>query len=108
LQEINNEYESKRASFRLKEPQAHILLNNAYARFKAACLKDGFRDGQFKFNLLMQDENRRRKFDQIERSVTLSDKIMEWANNIDENIKERKQKRTARRTQRQARKTNKK
>jgi hypothetical protein len=108
LQEINNEYESKRASFRLKEPQAHILLNNAYARFKAACLKDGFRDGQFKFNLLMQDENRRRKFDQIERSVTLSDKIMEWANNIDENIKERKQKRTERRTQRQARKTNKK
>jgi hypothetical protein len=102
LQEINNEYESKRASFRLKEPQAHILLSNAYSRFKAACLRDGFRDGQFKFNLLMQDDKRRRKFDLIERHETFSDKIMELANNIDENIKERKQKRTARRTARQA------
>ena len=34
LQEINNEYESKRASFRLKLPQAHVLSSNAYARFK--------------------------------------------------------------------------
>ena len=105
LQEINNEYESKRASFRLKEPQAHILLSNAYARFKAACLRDGFRDGQFKFNLLMQDDKRRRKFDQIERTETLSDKIMEFANTIDDNIKERQQKRTQRRTARKARRT---
>ena len=105
LQEINNEYESKRASFRLKEPQAHILLSNAYARFKAACLRDGFRDGQFKFNLLMQDDKRRRKFDQIERTETLSDKIMELANTIDDNIKERQQKRTQRRTARKARRT---
>jgi hypothetical protein len=104
LQEINNEYESKRASFRLKEPQAHILLNNAYSRFKAACLRDGFRDGQFKFNLLMQDDMRRRKFDQIERNVTLSDRIMEWANNIDDNIKGRKAKRAQRRSIRQERK----
>ena len=104
LQEINNEYESKRASFRLKDPQAHILLSNAYSRFKAACLRDGFRDGQFKFNLLMQDDKRRRKFDQIERTTSLSDKIMEWANNIDDNIKGRKQKRAQRRTARQERK----
>ena len=104
LQEINNEYESKRASFRLKEPQAHILLSNAYSRFKTACLRDGLRDGQFKFNLLMQDDKRRRKFDQIERNTTLSDKIMEWANNIDDNIKGRKQKRAQRRTARQERK----
>jgi hypothetical protein len=103
LQEINNEYESKRASFRLKEPQAHILLSNAYSRFKTACLRDGLRDGQFKFNLLMQDDKRRRKFDQIERNTTLSDKIMEWANNIDDNIKGRKQKRAQRRTARQER-----
>jgi hypothetical protein len=103
LQEINNEYESKRASFRLKEPQAHILLSNAYSRFKAACLRDGFRDGQFKFNLLMQDDKRRRKFDQIERRETLSDKIMEIANTIDDNIKERQQKRKQRRTARKAR-----
>ena len=103
LQEINNEYESKRASFRLHEPQAHILLNNAYARFKAACLRDGFRDGQFKFNLLMQDDKRRRKFDQIERETTLSDKIIEWANNIDNRINDRKERRAKRRYTRQER-----
>ena len=103
LQEINNEYESKRASFRLHEPQAHILLNNAYARFKVACLRDGFRDGQFKFNLLMQDDKRRRKFDQIERETTLSDKIIEWANNIDNRINDRKERRAKRRYTRQER-----
>jgi hypothetical protein len=103
LQEINNEYESKRASFRLKEPQAHILLSNAYARFKAACLRDGFRDGQFKFNLLMQDDMRRRKFDQIERRTTLSDKIMTMADNIDTNIKRRRQERADRRDARKER-----
>ena len=62
LQTINVEYESKRASFRLKPPVAHRLINNAYARFKAACLEEGMRDGQFKFNQLRQDENRRGKF----------------------------------------------
>ena len=103
LQEINNEYESKRASFRLKEPQAHILLSNAYSRFKTACMREGSRDGQFKFNLLMQDDKRRRKFDQIERQDTLSDKILEWANNIDNNIKGRQQKRAQRRTARKER-----
>ena len=103
LQEINNEYESKRASFRLKEPQAHILSNNAYARFKKAMLSDGWRDGQFKFNLLMQDDMRRRKFDQIERRVTLSDKIMEWADNIDTHIQNRQKARVQRRKERQQR-----
>ena len=103
LQEINNEYESKRASFRLKEPQAHILLSNAYSRFKASCLRDGFRDGQFKFNLLMQDDMRRRKFDQIERRTTLSDKIMTMADNIDTNIKRRRKARADRRDARKAR-----
>ena len=91
LQEINNEYESKRASFRLKAPQAHILLSNAYARFKAACLRDGFRDGQFKFNLLMQDDKRRRKFDQIERTETFSEKILGWADTIDTRRKARQE-----------------
>lgn len=103
LQEINNEYESKRSSFRLKEPQAHILLSNAYARFKAACLRDGFRDGQFKFNLLMQDDKRRRKFDQIERRETLSDKIMTLADNIDTNITRRRKARAERNENRQGR-----
>ena len=115
LQEINNEYESKRASFRLKEPQAHILLSNAYSRFKASCLRDGFRDGQFKFNLLMQDDMRRRKFDQIERRTSLSDKIITMADNIDTKINRRRQARADRRDarkerrvqRRQARKENK-
>lgn len=62
LQEINLEYESKRKSFRLGQPVAHRLISNAYSRFKTACLQDGFRDGQFKFNLLMQDSYRQSKF----------------------------------------------
>lgn len=114
LQEINNEYESKRASFRLKAPQAHILLSNAYSRFKAACLRDGFRDGQFKFNLLMQDDKRRRKFDQIKRTENFSEKILNWVNTIDTRSKGRKkaraercalrrENRAERRTNRQAR-----
>ena len=97
LQEINNEYESKRASFRLKAPQAHILLSNAYSRFKAACLRDGFRDGQFKFNLLMQDDKRRRKFDQIKRTENFSEKILNWVNTIDTRSKGRKKTRAERR-----------
>lgn len=111
LAAINIEYEAKRASFRLHEPKAHILLSNAYARFKAACLQDGFRDGQFKFNLLMQDEKRRRKFSLIERLETgydrLTDRIIERADVIDDRITARRarraQRRLARRTRRQER-----
>ena len=111
LAAINIEYEAKRASSRLHEPQAHILLSNAYARFKAACLQDGFRDGQFKFNLLMQDEKRRRKFSLIERLETgydrLTDRIIERADVIDDRITARRarraQRRLARRTRRQER-----
>lgn len=62
LCQINIEYASKRASFRLHAPVTHRLIDNAYARFKAACLDEGMRDGQFKFNQLMQDESRRSKF----------------------------------------------
>ena len=104
LQHINLEYESKRQSFRLHDPETHILLSNAYARFKAACLKDGFRDGQFKFNLLMQDEKRRSKFNLLQRIETgleqLSDNIIERADKIDERRKERIQRRTERRKNR--------
>ena len=107
LQTINIEYESKRASFRLHDPQAHILLNNAYARFKAACLRDGFRDGQFKFNLLMQDEKRRNKFSLIERIETgmerVASSIMEQANIIDDRIEQRRVERAKRAIERQNR-----
>jgi hypothetical protein len=97
LQHINVEYESKRQSFRLHDPETHILLSNAYARFKAACLKDGFRDGQFKFNLLMQDEKRRNKFNLLQRLENrfdqLSDTIINRADKIDERRKERAKRR---------------
>lgn len=105
LQKINIEYEAKRSSFRLHEPKAHILQSNAYARFKTACLKDGFRDGQFKFNLLMQDEIRRRKFAFIEKlqSGELSQAIMEKANEWDERIKQNRAAREKRRGERRQR-----
>ena len=101
LQHINLEYESKRQSFRLHEPETHILLSNAYARFKAACLKDGFRDGQFKFNLLMQDEKRRSKFNMLQRLENsferFSEGVIERANKIDDRRKARAQRRQQRR-----------
>jgi hypothetical protein len=102
LQEINLEYESKRQSFRLHDPETHILLSNAYARFKAACLKDGFRDGQFKFNLLMQDEKRRTKFNMLQR---WENRFEQWSENIierEDQIDERRKARDARRKARSA------
>ncbi|MGM9837595.1 MAG: GH3 auxin-responsive promoter family protein [Paludibacteraceae bacterium] len=104
LCDINIEYESKRASFRLHEPQTHLLLKNAYARFKAACLKDGFRDGQFKFNLLMQDDKRRKKFSLIERLESvydrIADQIMEQANVLDDRMTQRRKERAQRTAER--------
>ena len=104
LQRINLEYESKRQSFRLHEPETHILLRDAYARFKAACLQDGFRDGQFKFNLLMQDEKRRNKFNLIQRIEDAIDHIeqgiIDKANTIDNRHHIRAERRMQRRTNR--------
>jgi len=101
LQKINVEYESKRQSFRLHEPQAHILLSNAYSRFKTACLRDGFRDGQFKFNLLMQDEKRRNRFSLLERiekgAQRLGDSFLQGADRLDTRIDERRKRRSERR-----------
>jgi hypothetical protein len=100
LQHINLEYESKRQSFRLHDPETHILLSNAYARFKAACLKDGFQDGQFKFNLLMQDEKRRSRFNLLLRIESgferFSEGVINKAEQIDERRKQRAQRRKAR------------
>ena len=101
LQKINVEYESKRQSFRLHEPQAHLLLSNAYSRFKAACLRDGFRDGQFKFNLLMQDEKRRSRFSLLERfekgAQRLGESFLKGADRLDTRIDENRQRRSERR-----------
>lgn len=107
LQQINIEYESKRASFRLHEPETHILMSNAYNRFKTACLRDGFRDGQFKFNLLMQDEMRRGKFKLIEKIIdrqnTLGERLIERATQLDEALEESAQRRAGRQVERQKR-----
>ncbi len=62
LKEENIEYEAKRASFRVKDPITHRLQRNAFEQFKAQCIAEGARDGQFKMNLLMQDEKRHAKF----------------------------------------------
>lgn len=106
LQEINVEYESKRQSFRLHDPKVHILLSNAYSRFKAACLKDGLRDGQFKFNLLMQDEKRQRKFSLIERLAEGYDnftaRVLEQANEMDDRSRQREARRKERQAKRKA------
>ena len=59
------EYKSKRDSFRLKDPVTGRLVNAAYQQFKRLCLAEGMRDGQFKFNLLMQDERRHSKFKKL-------------------------------------------
>ena len=106
LQHINLEYESKRQSFRLHDPETHILLSNAYARFKAACLKDGFRDGQFKFNLLMQDEKRRNKFNLLQRWENRFEQISENIINRAERIDERRNEREKRRDERAKRRKN--
>lgn len=66
LKNMNIEYEAKRDSLRLKDPITHRLRSNAFDQFKQASIADGSgRDGQFKLNLLLQDENRHAKFKQL-------------------------------------------
>jgi len=69
LKEYNPEYKDKRGTDRLKEPETAILAAKAFERFKAACIDRGYRDGQFKFNLLMQDEMRHSLFKEIVKTV---------------------------------------
>ncbi len=59
LKKINVEYEAKRDSFRVKAPVPHLLKAEAFEGYKEEAIKQGLgRDGQFKLNLLMQDEKR--------------------------------------------------
>ena len=64
----NVEYAAKRDSFRVKDPVGHLLTENSFAKFKTAMIKNGARDGQFKMNLLMQDDKRREYFKELVRS----------------------------------------
>jgi len=65
LQEYNPEYKEKRVSNRIKTPETALLVTESFERFKAACLDRGYRDGQFKLNLLMQDEKRHAMFKEL-------------------------------------------
>ncbi len=59
LRKRNVEYEAKRSSFRINDPIVHSLKPGSLEQFKLACLDAGMgRDGQFKYNLLMQNEPR--------------------------------------------------
>lgn len=62
LMKENIEYESKRHSGRLHDPQTGRLVEHAYLKFKDSCVKDGMRAAQFKLNLLLQDDYRFNKF----------------------------------------------
>ena len=65
LQEYNPEYREKRASNRVKAPETALLGPESFERFKATCIDRGYRDGQFKLNLLMQDEKRHAMFKEL-------------------------------------------
>jgi hypothetical protein len=65
LQEYNPEYKEKRSSNRVKPPETALLGPESFERFKAACIDRGYRDGQFKLNLLMQDEKRHAMFKEL-------------------------------------------
>ena len=65
LKEYNQEYLNKRDSMRVKDPVTHRLQRNSFETFKAECIAEGKRDGQFKLNLLLQDEARHAKFKQL-------------------------------------------
>jgi hypothetical protein len=62
LRQQNVEYVAKRDSMRVHDPVGYCPVENSFEKFKAACIAEGARDGQFKMNLLMQDEKRHAKF----------------------------------------------
>ena len=65
LKQINIEYAAKRNSFRVKDPITHRLVPEAFEKFKARCIAEGARDGQFKLMLLLNDEKRHAKFKEL-------------------------------------------
>ena len=65
LKAENVEYATKRDSFRLKEPVGRMLVENSFEKYKALMIQNGARDGQFKMNLLMQDDKRHEHFKKL-------------------------------------------
>lgn len=62
LKKLNIEYQAKRDSFRVKAPLGHKLEKDSFEHYKERCIAQGARDGQFKLNLLMQNEERHAMF----------------------------------------------
>ena len=50
---------------RLKDAVTYRLEQESFEHFKERCIKEGARDGQFKLNLLLQDEVRHAKFNDL-------------------------------------------
>jgi hypothetical protein len=67
LKKYNEEYATKRDSNRVKTPETALLVQDSFEKFKAECIEKGYRDGQFKLNLLMQDEKRQAMFETLVR-----------------------------------------
>lgn len=65
LKKMNVEYLAKRDSLRLKDASTHRLIRESFETFKAQCIAEGARDGQFKLLLLLQDEKRHAKFKKL-------------------------------------------
>lgn len=66
LKKENMEYAAKRDSFRVKAPVGHMLVRNAFEKYKEETLKGGGRDGaQFKMLLLMQDDAKHEIFKKL-------------------------------------------
>jgi hypothetical protein len=65
LMKDNVEYKTKRDSLRLKDPFTYRLVKESFEKFKAECIAEGARDGQFKLQLLLQDEKRHEKFKKL-------------------------------------------
>ena len=65
LKDSNMEYKAKRESLRLKDAVTYRLQFESFEHFKEECIKEGARDGQFKLNLLLQDEKRQAKFNKL-------------------------------------------
>ena len=69
LRAANVEYESKRASFRVKDLVVHRLPPQSFDRFKAMCMEAGYRDGQFKLTHLLIDNKRMEMFKKLSAEV---------------------------------------
>lgn len=91
LKHLNIEYESKRNSFRLKDPAVYLLVPNAFDKFKEFVLNRNHRDAsRFKPNVLAQNEGNHKVIHNLRQTIA-------------ETTRENREKREQRREQRQER-----